>query len=153
VTSTIEQNSLVSRFANNTVVKFFLSAGIAFLVDVIVYYVFVNFIFGDDKVVFFGEKHSPNNLSLAISYSVGVVVNFFITKYAVFAESNLNSNKQFIRFSIVAAIGFFANYTLLRIFIEYLNFYPTLSRIASALSLGLVSFFVHKFFTFKIKST
>ena len=151
MSSEIDSNSFASKFANHTVVKFFLSAGVAFLVDVLIYYFLVNFIFGNGKVYFFGKLHSPNNLSLTISYSIGVVVNFLITKYAVFTESRLKGRKQFLRFIGVAALGFFANYALLRFFIEYLDFYPTPSRIASALSLGVVSFFVHKFFTFKIK--
>ena len=146
-------SSIAARFVNHTVVKFFLSAGVAFLVDVVVYYIFVNFVFKGEKVFFLGKAHSPNNLSLTISYATGVVINFLITKYAVFTESNLKGRKQFIRFISVAALGFFANYVLLRFFIEYLDFYPTLSRIASALSLGIASFFVHKFFTFKVKST
>lgn len=151
MSTTTEPTSIAEKLTNNTVAKFFLSAGIAFLVDVTVYYIFVNFIFGDEKVFFLGKPHSPNNISLAISYSLGVLVNFFITKYAVFAESKLKGRKQFLRFIGVAALGFFANYALLRYFIEYLDFFPTPSRIASALCLGIVSFFVHKFFTFKMK--
>ncbi len=146
-------SSIAARFVNHTVVKFFLSAGVAFLVDVLVYYILVNFVFENEKVYYFGKYHSPNNISLAISYSLGVIVNFFISKYAVFSESKLKGRKQFLRFIGVAALGFLANYALLRFFIEYLDFYPTLSRIASALSLGVASFFVHKFFTFKVKST
>ena len=139
------------RFFHNKIVRFFLSAGIAMLVDVTIYFITFNFIFIDDVVMIFGHPNKAHNVALLISYSCGVVINFSLTKYAVFADSNLASRKQFLRFSFIAFIGFFANYGLLRLFVEVCNVAPTLARIASALSLGIASYYVHKFFTFKIK--
>jgi putative flippase GtrA len=141
------------RFFQNKIVRFFLSAGIAMLLDVTVYFITFNFIFIDDVVMIFGHSNKAHNVALLISYSCGVVINFLFTKYAVFADSNLASRKQFLRFSFIAFIGFFANYGLLRIFVEICNIAPTLARIASALSLGISSYYIHKFFTFKIKTT
>jgi putative flippase GtrA len=140
------------RFFQNKIIRFFLSAGIAMLVDVIVYFIAFNFIFIDDIVMLFGHPNKAHNVSLLISYSCGIVVNFLLTKYAVFSDSNLTSRKQFLRFSFIAFVGFFANYGLLRFFVEFCKIAPTLSRILSALSLGVASYFVHKFFTFKINS-
>jgi len=140
-------------FFQNKIVRFFLSAGIAILLDVIIYFITFNFIFIDDDVMIFGHPNKSHNVSLLISYSCGVVINFLLTKYAVFADSNLASRKQFLRFSFIAFIGFFANYSLLRFFVEFCNVAPTLARLASALSLGVASYYIHKFFTFKIKTT
>ncbi|MBK0381599.1 GtrA family protein [Pedobacter sp. SD-b] len=139
------------RFFQNKVVRFFLSAGVAMLVDVTIYFITFNFIFVKDVVMIFGHPNKAHNVSLLISYSCGVIVNFLLTKYAVFANSTLASRRQFIRFSFIAFIGFFANYALLRFFIEIFYIAPTLARIISALSLGFSSYYVHKLFTFKIK--
>ncbi len=140
------------RFFQNKVVRFFLSAGVAMLVDVIIYFITFNFIFMDDVVMIFDHPNKAHNVALLISYLCGVIVNFLLNKYAVFADSNLASRKQFLRFSFIAFIGFFANYGLLRMFVEVGNIAPTLARIASALSLGISSYYVHKFFTFKIRT-
>ncbi len=139
------------RVFSSKVIRFFLSAGIATLVDVLIYFAVINYIFHYQRVKINGYSASAHNFSLCISYSCGVVINFLLNKYAVFSESNIAGRKQFRRFALIAFLGFFANYSLLRLFVEVFGFYPTPSRIASALSLGVASYYVHKLFTFKIK--
>ena len=139
------------RIINNKVIRFFLSAGVATLVDVLIYFGVINYILNYQRINIGSYSASAHNFSLCISYSCGVVVNFLLNKYAVFSESNIAGRKQFRRFALIAFLGFFANYALLRLFVEIVGFYPTPSRIASALSLGVASYYVHKLFTFKIK--
>lgn len=141
--------SFLTKFFQNKLVRFFLSAGIAAVVDVLTYYVVINYVINYSVVVINNESISPHEFSLFISYTVGVITNFMVTKYAVFNDSTLKSRQQFTRFAMVAAIGFFANYGLLRFFVEYCDLWPTLSRISAALSLGFASYFIHKSFTFK----
>lgn len=142
-------DTAMSRFFQNKLVRFFLSAGIAAVVDVMVYYIIINYVISHTPVMINHQAISPHEFSLFISYTVGVITNFMVTKYAVFNDSTLKSRQQFTRFAMVAAIGFFANYGLLRFFVEYCGLWPTLSRISSALSLGFASYFIHKGFTFK----
>ncbi|HEX7366017.1 MAG TPA: GtrA family protein [Pelobium sp.] len=149
-TSLVKRNTYLTIITGNKVVRFFLSAGIATLFDVLIYYSAINYLFNYQRVRVLSFSASAHNISLCISYSCGVVVNFLLTKYAVFTESNLKGRKQFRRFAMIAFLGFFANYSLLRLFVEFFDFYPTPSRIASALSLGVASYYVHKLFTFKI---
>lgn len=140
------------KVVQSKVVRFFLSAGIAFLVDVSIYFVTITFVFKNQPIIIFSKQVSAHSFCLFISYSCGVITNFLLTKYAVFSESTLASRKQFFRFVLIATIGFFANYGLLRFFVEVWHVFPTLARIISALSLGVASYFVHKLFTFKIKN-
>jgi len=137
------------KFFQNKLVRFFLSAGIAAVVDVLVYYIIINYVISHTPVVINHQAIRPHEFSLFISYTVGVITNFMVTKYAVFNDSTLKSRQQFTRFAMVAIIGFFANYGLLRFFVEYCGLWPTMSRISSALSLGFASYFIHKGFTFK----
>lgn len=148
----VESPSAISKFLQHKVIKFFLSAGVATLVDVLIYFLFFTLILNKKYTNILGYKATAHEFSLLISYSCGVVVNFLLTKYAVFSESDLASRKQFFRFTLIAGIGFFANYALLRFFVEICAFQPTISRIFSALSLGIASFYIHRLFTFKVKS-
>ena len=149
--STADALLIKSKFFNSTIVRFFLSAGVAFLVDVIVYFICITFIYKNQPVKVFNIQFSASSFCLFISYTCGVITNFLLTKYAVFSESTVAGRKQFFRFSLIAGIGFFANYVLLKFFVEYWNIWPTLARIISALSLGVASYFIHKLFTFRIK--
>ena len=88
--------------------------------------------------------------SLAISFFLGVMVNFLITRYVVFTESKLAPYKQFLRFVSVATIGFFANLGVIKILIQSFGMYPPVARIVAALSLFFASYFVHKLFSFSL---
>lgn len=150
--SITQEENIVGKLLQNKVIRFFLSAGIATLADVVIYFITFSYILEKESVNIFRREVTAHEFSLFISYSCGVIINFLLTKYAVFNESNLTGRKQFFRFTLIAGIGFFANYSLLRFFVEVCGFLPTLSRVFSALSLGVASFYVHRLFTFKVKT-
>jgi len=142
--------TLGNKLLNNQVIRFVFSAGIGFLVDISAFYLFYhNFLVQKTyHLVFFTVRNST--LSLAISFFMGVVVNFLITRYFVFSESRSSPSKQFFRFVSVAVIGFFANLAVLKFFIQDMHMYPPVARITAALSLFFASYFVHKFFSFSL---
>jgi putative flippase GtrA len=141
---------LQQKFFKNQVARFVFSAGIGFLVDIFAFYLLDHNLLEQPTYRVFSFTIDNYTLSLAISFFLGVVVNFLITRYMVFNESTSSPTKQFLRFASVAIIGFFANLTLLDIFIRSLHVYPPVARVAAALSLFFASFFVHKFFSFSL---
>jgi len=142
--------TLDNKLLKNQVMRFVFSAGIGFLVDISVFYLFYhNFLIQKVYNVFSFEIRN-STLSLAISFFIGVVVNFFITRYFVFSESKSSPSKQFFRFVSVALIGFFATLAVLKFFIQELHMSPPVARIITALSLFFLSYFVHKFFSFSL---
>ncbi len=144
------RNSLLKKLLKNEVVRFFLSTGVGFIVDAVVYYFVYHYIFVKGAKIF-GIGFSRDVISLFVSYGCCIICNFLLTKYFVFAHSKLSSRSQFMRFFLVAFVGFFANLLMLRLFVLVFKMYPPLARVVGALSLGIVSYFVHKFFSFNIK--
>lgn len=142
--------SLAKRALKNEVVRFFLSAGVGFLVDAIVYFLVYNYLFNRHGVTIYGHRMKGVTASLVISFSCQVITNFLITKYLVFTDSELKGRKQFFRFSLVAVLGFIANLLLLKLLVNF-DVYAPLARVIAAVSLGAASYFVHKFFSFRIK--
>jgi putative flippase GtrA len=141
-----------SKLLDNQIVRFVLSAGLGFLVDVSAFYLFYHNLLVQ-KTYHFGSFTVRNStLSLAISFLLGVIVNFLVTRVFVFNESKSSASKQFFRFVSVAIIGFFANLAILKFFIQGLQIYPPVARPLAALSLFFASYFVHKFFSFSISS-
>ena len=134
----------------NQIIRFVLSAGVGFAVDITAYYILYNYVFTDKRYNVLGLGVSRYVLSLAISFFLGVLVNFLITKFLVFSDSTLSSGKQFFRFISVAILGFFANLGILAILVKQLNIDPPVARPAAALSLFFASFFVHKLFSFNL---
>jgi putative flippase GtrA len=143
-------NSVWERLLQNKFARFLLSAGTGFLVDISAFYCLDKFVFTANTYTILGYVTSNHALSLVVSFSLGVMVNFLITRYLVFAESRLPFAKQFMRFALVAFIGYFANLGVLKLFIRYLHFAAPVARITAALSLFLASYFVHKIFSFNL---
>ncbi|HEY0244690.1 MAG TPA: GtrA family protein [Mucilaginibacter sp.] len=138
------------KLEKNQVARFILSAGVGFLVDISAFYVLFHNLLIQKTYNIFNATVRNFSLSLGISFFLGVLVNFLITKYLVFSESKSSPYKQFFRFVSVAIIGFFANLGVIEIFVHSFNMYPPVARIAAALSLFFASFFVHKFFSFSL---
>jgi len=141
---------LQHKLMQNQVIRFIFSAGMGFLVDICAFYLLYHNLLDQPKYTLFNYTVNNYKLSLAVSFFLGVVVNFLITKYVVFTASTTSGAKQFIRFASVAIIGFFANLLILDFFVQSLQMYAPLARIAAALSLFFASFFIHKFFSFSL---
>ena len=142
--------TLGKKFVNNQVVRFIFSAGSGFLVDIGVFYLLYDNLFLKKSYRVFSFSVTNYMLSLAISFALGVIVNFLITRYLVFSESKTPPSQQFLRFAGVAVIGFFANLGVITILIKVFSMYPPVARIVAALSLFFASYFVHKLFSFSL---
>src|ERR1700710_1149173 len=142
--------TLGRKLLKNQVIRFILSAGIGFLVDISLFPLLYHNVFTEKKYRILSHNIDHYAFSFTISYSLGVLVNFLITRYFVFSESKSSPFKQFFRFISVAFIGYFANLGILEVFINDVHMNPLFARPAAALSLFFASFFVHKFFSFSL---
>lgn len=141
---------LANKIIKSSAVRFLLSAGSGFAVDVATFYLLYHNLFEQKTYGVLSYTMRNSTLSLSISFFLGVMVNFIMTRYLVFNQSKLPAYKQFIRFISVAIVGFFANLIVLKFMIQQLNVYPPLARIFTALSLFAASYFIHKFFSFNL---
>lgn len=91
-------------------------------------------------------------LSLMISFCFGLTTNFYLTRKFVFTESDLRIRHQLMRYTAVALGALVLNYFLMNFLIKEFQWYPTLARATAAVSIGVISFVVHKTFSFTIKN-
>jgi putative flippase GtrA len=141
---------LEHKLVKNQVFRFVLSAGTGALVDVSAFHLFYHKIFESKTYQILTLTLGNYTLSLAISFFLGVITNFSITRYIVFQDSKLKPSKQFIRFISVAIIGYFANWAIIKLFILKFNFDPDAARIIAISSLFFASYFIHKVFSFSL---
>lgn len=142
---------MVKRVLNNKVIRYFFSAGTATVVDITMYYITYHFILHKTDIPFIGPMVITAPIaSLIVSYGCGLVTNFTITKYMVFTESNLRGRHQLMRYLLVAMVVLVMNYLMMKFLIHILHWYPTFSRIFSALSIGVMSYLFHKHYSFRV---
>lgn len=141
---------LQHRLVKNQVFRFLLSAGTGALVDVSAFHLFYQNIFEQKTYNVLSFTLGNYTISLAISFFLGVVVNFLITRYLVFKESKSKPTKQFVRFISVAIVGYFANWTLVKLFILKFDFNPDVARVMAISILFFASYFIHRMFSFSL---
>ncbi len=137
-------------------ILFLFSGGTSTAVSISIYWLMLNIVLNTTKhAELWFIKISAPTTSQIVGDMVGMVTNFLIQRYIVFPESRALTRKreQFIRYIPVTALIFGANYLLnTKIFIETLLMNPNYSRPLSAAMVAVGSFFLNKYFTFRVKN-
>lgn len=84
-------------------------------------------------------------MSFVITFPIG----FLLSKYIVFPKSAMRTRIQLSRYMLIVAINLLLNYIFLKVLVEYLNFFPTVSRIFATAFIITFSYLSQKHFTFK----
>lgn len=141
---------MVNRLLRHKLIRYGISSAIATSADVLIYFITFNFILKKHDVFLNELVISAPTVSLAISYTCGLLTNFTITKYFVFTESDLRGHHQLMRYVMVAVLILILNYGFMSFMIKGLLWYPTISRAVSAVVIGFASFAIHKVFSFRV---
>jgi putative flippase GtrA len=144
---------MIAKVLHSKIFRYFISAGIATIVDISVFYFSYNYLFR--KVPFHINENiafAAPTLSLILSTTCGVTTNFLITKVFVFHESTLKTHKQVFRYVLVALFVLSLNYLMMTFLIKNMGWYPTIARTFAALSIGVLSFLIHKYFSFRVNN-
>ena len=83
-----------------------------------------------------------------ITFSSG----FLLAKYITFTQSELRGKIQLFRYGITVVGSILLNYLLLKLFVEAFDFFPTISKILTTIIVVLYSYYVQKYFSFKLIS-
>ena len=135
----------------NKAVRYIFSGGTATMVDVSVFFVVYNYVLHKQDFTYEHIRIAAHVIALCASFSMGLITNFLITKYFVFKESALSGRVQFVRYLLVAAITFVGNYFMMKLLVEVFGVWPTAARLVAVATIALLSYRLHKVFTFKVK--
>ena len=119
------------------------------VLDIIIYYISYNYILQKDVLHLGFIAFKPHIAALWMSFCITFPVGFLLAKYIVFSTSHLKGRVQLFRYMLIVAVNLALNYSFLKIMVEYMNFYPTISRIFATGIIVTFSFLSQKHFTFK----
>ncbi|MEO6452697.1 MAG: GtrA family protein [Ginsengibacter sp.] len=119
------------------------------ILDIVVYYISFHFILNEQILDLRFIAFEPYTAALWIAFMFSFPVGFLLSKYIVFNNSFLRGRVQFIRYMLIVAINLVLNYSILKVLIEYMNFYPTIARIFAAAFIVSFSYISQKHFTFR----
>src|ERR1044072_4858803 len=122
------------------------------LLDIILYYIMYNFVLHQQDVHLPSLTISSPIAALFMAMSITFPTGFLLSKYIVFSESNLRGRIQLFRYFMQVAAWLLLNYLFMKLFVEYLHIYPTISKIITTFFVVCFSYLTQKKFTFKVKS-
>lgn len=119
------------------------------LLDIFIYYVSYNFILHKQVLDLGFIAFKPHIAALWMAFAVSFPVGFLLSKYVVFAKSELRGRVQLFRYLLIVCVNLVLNYVFLKVMVEYMDFYPTIARIFTTCIIVTFSFLSQKHFTFK----
>jgi putative flippase GtrA len=124
------------------------------LLSWILFFVFYQYIF--DKNFFpitlpysFTFVASAYTLSSLCCFIITFLIGFLLMKYVVFTASELRGRIQFFRYGLSSAISGVLSWMLLKLFVEILSFYPSLSNVLASCIVVVFSYLMQRNFSFK----
>ena len=143
---------LCRRIVPLQVYRYGICGGANIVFDWVLYFLVYNGIF-KDKLFHLGfVTLSPHIATLAIIFPVTTLTGFLLQKYVTFTMSDLRGRVQLKRYLMVVVVNLLINYAGLKLCVDYLNFYPTPSKMMVTIVAIIFSYIVQKTYTFKISS-
>lgn len=121
--------------------------------DIFLYFIFYNFIFKKELVHVFFITMTPHIAAFVFVFPITFTTGFILARYITFTQSNLRGRKQLFRYMLTVAGSIILHYFLLKFFVEYLHFWPTISKIITVAIVIVYSYFAQKYFSFRIINT
>lgn len=137
------------RFIPLETFRYAATGGFNTVLDIFLYFICYNFIL-DKQVLDLGiVSISPHIAAFLIVFPITFASGFLFAKFITFTSSVVKGRTQLFRYMVSVSGSIFLNYVFLKIFVEFVGLWPTLSKIITTGIVVIYSYFAQKFFTFK----
>lgn len=121
--------------------------------DWVLYFLIYNFILQQQMLHLGIFTLSSHIASFAIKFPIVLLSGFLLQKYVTFSESDLRSHRQLFRYLIVYGVNILINYFGLKLFVDLMHIFPSISNMIVSVITVFVSYFLQKSYTFKVSNT
>lgn len=140
---------LFKRFFDKTTYHYAACGGANTVFDLLLFFISYNFILKKQIVNLPFIAVSPHIAAFIIAFCFSFPTGFLLMRYVVFSSSYLRGRVQLFRYFLSVCISLFLNYIFLKIFVEQLHFYPTVSKFFITFIVVGFSYMAQKYFSFK----
>jgi putative flippase GtrA len=117
--------------------------------DIFLYFICYNFVLKKQMVDLGFVVISAHIASFIFVFPITFVTGFLSSRYITFTSSSLKGKIQLFRYALAVAGSILINYVLLKLFVEYLYIWPTVSKLLTTIVVVLYSYIIQRYFTFK----
>lgn len=119
------------------------------LLDIIIFTVSYNFLIHKEIVYIGPVAISPYIFAFIIAFVISFPLGFYLSRYVVWQQTETKKRIQVFRYLMVVVACILMNYFLLHFFIDYMHWWPTISKIMTAVVVITFSYFSQRFYSFK----
>ena len=141
-----------SKFLDKTTFRYAACGGTNTVFDLFLFFIIYNFILQKQNVDLLIVVVSPHIASFLLAFLISFPTGFYLNKTIVFQESYLRGRVQLFRYFLTVCMSLFLNYVFLKLFVEQLHIYPTISKFFTTFFVVGVSYVSQKYFSFKTSS-
>jgi putative flippase GtrA len=123
--------------------------GLNTILDILLYFICYNFVLDKQMVNLGFIAMSPHIASFVFVFPITFTTGFLAGKFITFTSSTLKGKNQLFRYAVAVAGSIILNYVLLKLFVEYLYIWPTVSKMITTVVVVLYSYVIQRYFTFK----
>lgn len=143
---------LFKRFLPLKTYRYAVCGGSNVVLDMCLYFLCYNFVLAKHNVDLYLVVLSPHIASLFFVFPITFITGFALNKYITFQDSNLPGKIQLVRYLLVGLSGFVLSYICMKLLVDGLKFYPTLSRFITIIIAVIYSYILQNKFSFKVKA-
>ena len=129
--------------------RYAVCGGSNLVLDSVLYFVLYNFVLVKKNLDLGIVVLSPHIAALFIVFPITSITGFLLNKFISFQGSSLKSRVQLYRYSLVIMGGVVLSYACMKIFVDWMEIYPTPSRILTIVIAVIYSYTLQSRFTFK----
>ncbi len=119
------------------------------LLDIFLYFISYNFILNKQVVHTPVIAMAPHIAAFLMAFIVSFPTGYLLNRFIVFPGSVLKGRIQLFRYFLLVALCIFLNYIFIKLFVEQLHIYPTISKMLTTIIVVSFSYLTQKRFTFK----
>jgi putative flippase GtrA len=140
-----------SRYLSRETFLYLVCGGGNMVFGLFLYFISYNFILHKQIVDFGFVAISAPIFAFLMSFCITFPLGFLLNKYITFTQSDLRGRIQLFRYGVTVATCILLNYVFLKLFVEYLHWYPTISKFVTDIITAIYSYLSQKHYTFKQK--
>lgn len=123
--------------------------GLNLLFNLVLYWFCFNFVLDKQDTDFGIVVVSAPILAFLITFVITFFTGFYLARNIAFGRSEVRGAKQLFRYAQVVAVNIGINYCGLKLLVETLGFYPSLSNAAIQIVTVVFSYLAQRFYTFR----
>jgi len=129
--------------------RYAVCGGSNLVLDTVLYFFFYQFIFDKQNVDLGFVVLSSHIASLFLVFPITFITGFLLNKLIVFSESDLSTRNQLVRYLMVGLGAILISYAAMKFFVDFLGFYPTVSRFMTIIISVMYSYLLQSRFSFR----